>query len=138
MRFEPGNNFGKDSRFRPGESGNPRGRRRAAASIREWWNTLMEEDDQGAPRYTVRDLWNIAEAAADDRTMPPAKRAAARMVLELVKGGRAAREVAALIFDRTEGRRAQSINLSAQLGVDPAREITEQTLDRIRSAAGQS
>lgn len=56
MRFEAGNNFGKDSRFQPGESGNPRGRRRAAASIREWWNTLMEEDDQGAPRYTVRDL----------------------------------------------------------------------------------
>ena len=86
--------------------------------------------------FTVRDLWQIREATDDDRTVPAAKRIAAAMIIDALKGGRRAIEVTALIFDRTEGRPSQSLNLSGSLGVDPAREITEQTLERIRAAAG--
>ena len=136
MPFEQGNNHGKEHRFQPGRSGNPSGRPRAAASIREWWNRLMEEDGEGQPLFTVRDLWQIREAKDDDRTVPPAKRIAAAMIIDALKGGRRAIEVTGLIFDRTEGRPSQSLNLSGNLGVDPAREITEQTLERIRAAAG--
>ena len=95
MRFEPGNEHGKDHRWKPGQSGNPRGQKRAAASIRQWWNILMEEDEEGVPQFTVRDLWQIREAKDDDRTVPPAKRIAAAMIIDALKGGRRAIEVTA-------------------------------------------
>ncbi len=136
MRFEPGNDYGQEHRFQPGKSGNPRGRPRAAASIREWWNRLMEENGEGQPLFTVRDLWQIREAKDDDRTVPSAKRIAAAMIIDALKGGRKAIEVTSLIFDRTEGRPSQSVNLSGSLGMDPSVEITQQTLERIRAAAG--
>ena len=136
MPFEQGNNHGKDHRFQPGKSGNPAGRPRAAASIREWWNRLMEEDGEGVPVFTVRDLWQIREAEDDDRTVPAAKRIAAAMIIDALKGGRRAIEVTGMLFDREEGRPSQSLNVSAQLSANPAREITEQTLQRNRAAAG--
>ena len=54
----------------------------------------MEEDGDGNSRYTVRDLWHIAEAEDDDATVARAKRIAARMIVEMVKGSRQAREAA--------------------------------------------
>ena len=132
-RFKKGNTASKAHWFKPGHSGNPDGRP-AGTSIREWWNYLLAENE-GIPKYTVRDLWAIREAPDDDPKVSTAKRIAAAMIIDALKGGRRAIEVTALIFDRTEGRPAQTVNLSGNLGMDPSVEITQQTLERIRAAA---
>ena len=33
-----------EHRFKPGQSGNPAGRKSAGATIREWWNVLAEQE----------------------------------------------------------------------------------------------
>ena len=132
--YKPGNDNGKSTRFKPGQSGNARGRPRGGATVREWWNRLLDEDDQGRPKFTVQALWNIAEAENDDPDVSPTKRIAARSILDMIKGGRTGREALAQLFDRTEGRPSQSVNINATLGADPAAEITAATLDRIRAA----
>ena len=132
-RFETGNDHGKAHRFKPGQSGNPRGRSKTAASIREWWNVLCEENEDGSAKYTVRDLWHIAEAEDNDETVPATKRIAARQIIEAIKGGREGREIVSMIFDRTEGRPGQDLHVTT--GIDPCVEITEATLAKIQAAA---
>ena len=104
VRFKPGNSHGIATRFKPGQSGNPKGRPRIGMSIREWWNQLSAEDEDGQPRYTVAEIRAIADAKDDDPKISVTKRAAARQLLEMAKGGRQGREIAQLVFDRTEGR----------------------------------
>ena len=58
----------------------------------------------------------------------------AKRVFSVSRSPLAGLSVANLIFDRTEGRPSQSVNLSGQLAADPALEITQQTLDLIRRA----
>ena len=134
-RFQTGNTTGEKTRFQTGQSGNSRGRPRASATVREWWNRLLEEDDDGNPKFTVSEIWHLAEAKNDDKTISPAKRIAARMITEMVNGGRQGREVLALLFDRSEGRPSQNVNLSGLGAPDPSLEITEATLASIRQAA---
>ncbi len=133
--YQPGNSHGAATRFRPGVSGNPRGSRRGSASVREHWNALLAEDDDGKPRHTLTDLYRIVEAPNDDTTVSTARRIAARGIIESVKGGRRGFEALTMIFDRTEGRPGQHVSLSGQLTADPAADITEETLLKIRKAA---
>ena len=58
--------------WKPGQSGNPAGRKRAGASELDWINILFQDDD-----LTESDLRKIV---ADD-TVPTAKRLAARTIL---------------------------------------------------------
>ena len=124
--------------FKKGQSGNPAGSKRATTTLRQWWNWLLREDDQGKPKYTVADIWLFAEAENNDPNISPAKRIAARHIIEAVEGGSRGIEVVKLIFDRTEGKPAQSIHMSGSLVADPAAEVTRDTLSKIREAANGS
>ena len=136
MRFQPGNQHGVETRWKPGQSGNPKGRPAIGASIRNWLNVLAEENEDGSAKYTMADIRAIAEAPEDSKKFSATKRAAARQLIEIAtKYGKDAREALSLILDRTEGRPAQSIHMHGHLTADPAVELTEDTLQRIRQAA---
>ena len=77
----------------------------------------------------------MKDGPSDDESVSPAKRIAARHIVELVKGGRTGREIMASVFDRTEGRPSQSLQISGSLAADPAAEVTADTLAKIRVAA---
>ena len=44
--------------------------------------------------------------------MSPAKKIAAQHLVEMARGGRTGREITALVFDRTEGKAPQNLNLT--------------------------
>ena len=111
--YQPGNSVGVATRFRPGVSGNPKGSQRAGASILEHWNTLLAENDDGSGRYTVAEIWKIAEAENDDATVSPARRIAAGQIVEAIKRGRRGIEALQMILDRSLGKAPQSLNLTA-------------------------
>lgn len=63
--------------YKPGESGNPEGRKTAGATLREWFNSLAE---RGLTEAEVR-------AIAKDRNAPWPKRSAALRVLRTLEDG---------------------------------------------------
>jgi len=91
-----------------------RGRRPGSTTIKEWWNTLLAEDSDGIPKYTLQDIRSFTDAPDDDPAVSPAKRIAARHILEMEAGGRTGRELTALMFDRTEGKAAAYLTLTAE------------------------
>ena len=101
--------------FKPGHDArrNTRGRRPGSTTIKEWWNTLLAEDDDGIPKYTLENIRSFTNAPDDDPDVSTAKRIAARHILEMEAGGRTGRELAALIFDRTEGKAPAYVTLHA-------------------------
>ena len=96
-----------------GWRGNAKGGRRLGATVKDWWNALGREDDDGVPKYTMAEIKNIADAPDGDAKVSPAKRIAARHVIEMAAGGRTGREVSAMLFDRTEGRPSQHISVDS-------------------------
>jgi len=86
--------------------------RRCGASIKEWWNALSKENDDGVAKYTMEQIEDITNAPADDPKVSPAKRIAARHIIEMAKGGRTGREITALVFDRTEGKAPQQLHMT--------------------------
>ena len=94
-------------------NGNAKGGRRLGATVRDWWNSLSRENDDGVPKYSMKQIEAFADAPSDDESVSPAKKIAARQIVEMAKGGRTGREIMALVFDRTEGRAPQSLNLTA-------------------------
>jgi hypothetical protein len=73
----PGRNGGTLYPFQPGQSGNPGGRKTAGATIREWFNSLAEQQlDEDALR-----------AVARDKRAPWPKRAAAERILRTLEAG---------------------------------------------------
>ena len=96
--FRPGNKYGK-------------GAKRVGESIRGWWNALTYEADDGTAAFTLKDIKGFANAREDSKQVSPAKRIAAKHILEMMAGGRTGREVSSLVFDRTEGKAPQSISI---------------------------
>ena len=108
---EPGRR--SDGTYLPGVSGNPRGRSAAGASYAEWLNVLADENEDGTAKFTAKDLRKIR----DDLNAPPTKRAAARDLLGMMKGGYSKAGVPLMsdhrnaVCDRTVGKPAQQIDL---------------------------
>ncbi len=108
---EPGRR--SDGTYLPGVSGNPRGRSAAGASYAEWLNVLDDTYEDGRARYTAKALRQIR----DDPEAPPTKRAAARDLLGMMKGGYSKAGVPLMsdhrnaVCDRTVGKPAQSLDL---------------------------
>ena len=103
-RFTPGNSIGKQ--FQPGESGNPGGMPGGTAQPGRWLRSLADA--------TPDDL----RAIVDDPTASAAKIGAARLLLDLADGKgtpESRRRALAELLDRTEGRPAQSMNVSGDL-----------------------
>lgn len=63
--------------FKPGQSGNPSGRKPGGAVVLEYINAFLAVDDDGVPRYTQNEI----QAVIDNESAPPAAVAAARQVL---------------------------------------------------------
>jgi len=101
-------------RFKAGAEweGNKAGARRCGATIREWWNNLTKEDANGKPKYSMEQIAAITNAPADDTEVSPAKRIAARHIVEMAKGGRTGAEISRMVFDRTEGKAPQHVSVS--------------------------
>jgi hypothetical protein len=90
-----------ETRFKPGTSGNPKGRPPSAgATIREWFNTMQN--------------WTAVEIrrAMDDERQPAAKRAAAAAWLAAMSEGGALDR----IIDRTEGKAVARLEISGTDG----------------------
>ena len=133
--FERGNTAGKP--FTKGRSGNPRGNPRGGTWIRQWWNAyLLESEETGKPKYSLQDLWGITEASKDDPKISNAQRIAARSIIEAIEGGNRGTAALNLMLDRLEGKPQQSVSVSGSLAGDPAAEVTADTLQQIRAAAG--
>lgn len=101
---------------------------------RMWLSKLLEEDEDGNPKYTTEHIREIAEAPDDDATVSPSKRMAAQRLLEGLESGKDGREALSLMLDRTEGKPHQSMTLDGSLDRDPAHELTQDSLRRIREA----
>jgi len=78
--------------YKPGQSGNPAGRKTAGASIREWMNSLVNQ-----PIEKV-------EAIANDKSLPVAKRAAACQVLMAQGDTDKAMKAREHIIEHTDGK----------------------------------
>ena len=115
-------------------TGNRKGGRRFGGTLRDWWNALGIEDEDGVPKYTLDEIAAFADAPGDDKSVSQAKRIAARHHIEMAKGGRLGREVLSLLYDRTEGRAPLTIDFGSHLTIDPAAKITADTLAKIRLA----
>ena len=105
-RFTPGNSIGKQ--FQPGESGNPGGMPEGTAQPGRWLRSLADA--------TPDDLRSIVE----DPRASAAKIGAARLLLDLADGEgtpESRRRALAELLDRTEGRPAQSVNVSGGVGL---------------------
>ena len=79
-------------------------------------------------------LREIVKAEDEDTTVSPAQRMAAQRIIEASESGRDGREALNLILDRMEGKPHQSVSLDGSLDRDPARELAEDGLRRIREA----
>ena len=119
--------------FRPGVSGNPRGRPSAGMSIREWWNQMQD--------------WTTAQvqAVVDDPNSPAVKVAAARTLLhacssKLTKGGMpVAGPDLDRILDYTSGRPTKSVAVkvkNAPLTVEEGAARADRLLREIREHLG--
>ena len=97
-RFLPGVSGSPTTQFRPGRTGNPRGRPAAGASVIDWMNVMAEWSEEEI------------EAMAEDVGAPANKRIAARRLLAAISGNpeRDAREAAAFVCAYTHGRPHQS------------------------------
>ena len=93
-------------------TGNRGGGHRAGASFQEWLNAFDAKNADGSCKYTMDEVTSVAEAAGDDRTVSPMKRAAAQAYVEIWRGGRTAREYQALMLDRLLGKAPQSVNIT--------------------------
>ena len=105
--------------WKPGQSGNPKGRTTFGATYREWVAEFAREDDSGAPKYSMAALREIANAD-DDAPVSAPKRLAAVDMLEALEGGQQRHAAANRLFDRSEGKPGQSIAISA----DAAPQVT--------------
>ena len=47
--------------FQPGQSGNPLGRKRGSASVREWINALLNIRSDGTPSYPLAEIRGLAK-----------------------------------------------------------------------------
>ena len=100
-------------RFKSGSEWNGnKNSRRLGATVREWWNALSKENDDGKPKYSMQDIEAIMTAPADDPDVSPAKRIAARHIIEMAKGGRTGAEISRMVFDRTEGKAPQQLHMT--------------------------
>lgn len=94
---------GLATRWKPGQSGNPAGRKSAGASVAEWYNALADAGDEEIARI------------ARDKTAPVAKRAAARQWLQAISdrttkvGLPLDGEALDRIADRTVGKPTQAV-----------------------------
>ncbi len=92
------------------------GARSAGATIREWWNTLCEMDDDGDALYDDEELRHIA----DDPKESHPKRLAAKEILQaheegLTKfGKRLGADSLDRIMDRTEGKPVQMLHVQQE------------------------
>ena len=60
-------------RFKSGSEWNGNTKtRRPGATLREWWNALSKENDDGKPKYSMQDIEAIMTAPADDPDVSPA------------------------------------------------------------------
>ncbi len=107
----------KPHHFKKGHDSRRRiGARSAGATIREWWNTLCETDDDGYALYDDEDLRRIA----DDPKESHPKRLAAKEILQaheegLTKfGKRLGADSLDRIMDRTEGKPVQMLHVQQE------------------------
>ena len=122
--------------FKSGKDWNGKGGGPSAGmTLKMWWSTLAAENEFGIPKYTLQMLKEISGADDDDANVSITKRVAAQNWIDMAKGGRDGRDMLSLLFDRTEGRPNQSVALTGSLTANPAAEITNETLARIREAS---
>ncbi len=107
----------KPHHFKKGHDSRRRiGARSAGATIREWWNTLCEMDDDGYALYDDEELRCIA----DDPKESHPKRLAAKEILQaheegLTKfGKRLGADSLDRIMDRTEGKPVQMLHIQQE------------------------
>ena len=112
----------KPHHFKKGHDSRRRiGARSAGATIREWWNTLCETDDDGYALYDDEELRCIA----DDPKESHPKRLAAKEILQaheegLTKfGKRLGADSLDRIMDRTVGKPTQHVEVVKQEVADP-------------------
>jgi len=103
--------------WKPGQSGNPTGRTTFGATYREWVCEFAREDDNGVSTYSLGDLRTIA-TAPDDADVSAPKRLAATDMLQALEGGRQRHAAADRLFDRSEGRPAQTVSATFRRGED--------------------
>lgn len=131
--FQPGNEHGTATRFKPGESGNPAGRRPAGMSVREWVNQMTDR-----PVEQLRAI----DAAPDPH--PWSKVIAARWLLrsgsnDLSKGGfPIAEKSLAELFDRTVGKAPQQVEIKAEHRHLHLIDLTSTALAALDEAIGPS
>jgi hypothetical protein len=118
--------------WKPGQSGNPRGRRKGEASVTEWINAFMVVSEDGRPNYTEADL----ERICNDPNEGLAKKIAAHRLLGAAKDGdRFAVDRRGKVYpagtdpepgrdfdricDRTEGKPIQSVRVERVEDRDP-------------------
>ena len=121
----------KPHRFRKGHDPRRRvGARSAGATIREWWNILCEEDEDGRALYDDDELRRIA----DDPKESHPKRFAAKEILQAQEEGltkfgkRLGSDSLDRIMDRTEGKPVQTLHVEKE--ETPSLDETENNLVR--------
>lgn len=124
--------------WKPGQSGNPRGRTTAGAAVGDWLNILCDVHDDGRPKYIRADI----EAIVDDPNEAPAKVIAARQILHAMDSGeKFVRDRSGKLYpagidvnvgnafdrvcDRTEGKPVARIHVQHHKAPDPAAMIAE-------------
>jgi hypothetical protein len=131
--------------WKPGQSGNPAGRRKGEASVTEWINAFLSEKEDGTPNYPRARLEEICE----DPDASPAKVIAAQRVLGAMKDGRRfATDRRGKVYpagtdpepgrdfdricDRTEGKPVQSVRVE-RVPDRPSAEILAEIRALLRS-----